>query len=115
LRTRCYRPHLRRWDYEPFGVALSKDFAESIGIQPVIYTDSTNQNGYQLFDRYRLHPKGRTYDWSAEKEWRSPVSVKLRKVPNSDIRIFAEDSKQSRLILQQCPWPVEFLARSDSK
>ena len=113
LNARCYRPHLQRWDYEPYGVAINKLYAQTIGIRPVIYTDQSTATHYPKQNRYRLHPRGTTYDWTKEQEWRCSESMDLRQIPEQKICLFAEDSSNSRNELRFSRWPTYFLARQD--
>ncbi len=111
LRRRCYRPHLHRWDYEPYGIAITKKAAEQQGIRPVIYCPAGVGNTFPERDQYRLHPSGNTYNWQEEQEWRSPRCVLLDTFPIDEICIFAEDSAVSRQRLSRCRFHVHFLKR----
>ena len=110
LQRRCFRPQLGRWDYEPYGIALQIDAARSLGIAPVIYGDPGQGSALPPQQRYRFHPKGRTYDWRHEREWRSCESVDLGSLNPSDVRVFAAATPEARRTLEGCRWPVTFLA-----
>jgi hypothetical protein len=109
LQRRCFRPQLGRWDYEPYGIAIRLSTAKQIGIQAVIYGDPRERSLLSREDQYRFHPLGKTYDWREEREWRSSKSVDLAELDPSDIRVFAEDSREARRRLQDCRWPVTFV------
>lgn len=111
LRRRCYRPHLHRWDYEPYGIAITKKAAVQRGIRPVIYCPAGAGDTFPKRDQYRLHPSGKTYNWQEEQEWRSPRCVSLDTFPIDEICIFAEDSAVSRQRLSRCRFHVHFLKR----
>ena len=110
LQRRCFRPQLGRWDYEPYGVAVRRTAAEKLGIQPVVYGEATMRKTLDPSDRYRFHPTGTTFDWQSEREWRSPRTVDLKLMGPDDVRIFAEDSAESRSRLVDCEWPVTYVS-----
>jgi hypothetical protein len=110
---RVFRPHLGRWDAEPFGVAIRKDSAQRLGAQPVIYFDPSSRsagppdlsiatNGDQA---WRLQPVGKTYDWSAEREWRLPAALDLRKLTSDEAVVFVASDVQCGQI-NDSRWPI---------
>ena len=109
LASRCYRPHVQRWDFEPFGIGIKKVIAESIGIQPVTYLDGSQKVEKNKPDSFRFQSSGSTYDWSQEKEWRSPSCVVLDNIPRGSLCVFAKDSSLAREKLAFSRWPVFFL------
>lgn len=97
LSRRNYRPHLHRWDYEPYGVAIRKSAAIAAGFQPVIYGSATDRERIRESDLYRFQSVGSTYDWTQEREWRCAGGVDLRQFSRHDVRFFVateEDAKQ---------------------
>lgn len=110
LERRCFRPHLGRWDYEPFGVAISIRAARSLKVAPVIYGPPEQRAAVRPADQFRFHPVGSTFDWRWEREWRSPQSVDLSALQWSDVRVFAEDQPAARRELRNCPWQVTFVS-----
>lgn len=109
LSRRCFRPHLKRWDYEPFGVAIRTATARRLGCRPVIYGEPSERERIPDHQRYRFHPVGTTYDWQVEKEWRSPGSLSLEKISSNDLRVFALDAPSSRKKLSHCELPVTWV------
>jgi hypothetical protein len=109
LHRRCFRPHLGRWDYEPYGIAISMTAARRLGIQPVIYGQTADRATLAPADRFRFHPIGTTFDWRGEREWRSGRTVDLCAVAPGDVRVFAEDLPDSRTRLRDCHWSVTFV------
>ncbi|MCC9604155.1 hypothetical protein LOC67_26680 [Stieleria sp. JC731] len=91
LSQRCYRPHLHRWDYEPYGIAIRKSAAVDLGCKPVIYGGASVRDdlpGEQLF---RFQAQGKTYDWTSEYEWRFSGDVDLTQFDHDDIRVFVSN------------------------
>ena len=111
--SRCFRPHLGRWDYEPYGIAIRASTAQNQGVRPVIYGSQGDRAGVPEEDRFRFHPRGKTYDWSREREWRSRQSIDLESIDRQDVRVFALDSSAARSALRHCPWRVSFLSTVD--
>ena len=109
LRRRCYRSHLHRWDYEPYGVAVRIVAAKSVGARPVQYGEPSQRPDEGDPAEFDFHPIGKTNDWSAECEWRIPGSVKLSDFATHDVRIFAKDGDEARQRLRKSPWRVDFL------
>ena len=113
LMRRCFRSHLKRWDYEPFGIALKLEAAKSAGALPVIYADRPDRAAIVPEDQFRFHPLGAKIDWAKEKEWRFSGDVFLDDFHEFDVRVFAQDSSESRRRLCGSPWPVHFLPVKD--
>ncbi len=109
LGRRCFRPHLGRWDYEPYGIAIRIEAAVKLGIQPVVYGCSSDRNSLPRAQRYRFHPLGNTYDWTSEREWRSPSTIDLLKLDWRDVRVFVRCSSDAANLPSYCRWPVTTL------
>ncbi len=116
LSRRCFRPHLGRWDYEPFGVGISMDAGKRIGIRRVIYGQPDERSKLAAEDRFRFHPVGKTYDWTAEKEWRSPVMIDLSQFHADELQVFALHSAQAEQKLKSCGIPITWVkTRKDER
>ncbi len=112
LDRRCFRPHLGRWDYEPYGIAIRRTIAKSIGIKPVIYGQPELRTVLPARDRYRFHPIGKTYDWRGEREWRCDKTIDLNSLDPADVRVFAADSAPARERLADCRWRVSLITQT---
>jgi len=112
LTQRCFRPHLGRWDYEPFGVAIRRTAAEQSGVCPVIYGPATQRAALAQQDRFRFQAQGQTFDWRQEQEWRARGSIDLDQLATADVRVFAHQTSDARHKLSGCPWPVTFLSEA---
>ncbi len=109
LSRRCFRRHLGRWDYEPYGIAVRLAAAKRIGVRPVIYGKAAERCLLHPDDHFRFHPVGKSYDWRQEREWRSPASIDLGKLDSGDVRLFVNESADLALLPPHCPWPVTVL------
>lgn len=89
LARRCYRSHVQRWDYEPYGVAIRKSAALDLGLRPVIYGDRQIKAALPWDQLYRFQSMGKRVDWRAEREWRSSLDVDLTQLHADDLRVFS--------------------------
>ena len=106
LRSRCYRPHLKRWDAEPYGVAIRVAAAQRIGAMPVVYGDPELRDRMEPDDRYRFQSVGKTYDWTKEREWRVLGDVDLSVCRQDDVRVFVPSTADADTIQAWCPWEI---------
>jgi hypothetical protein len=95
LSRRRYRPHLHRWDYEPYGIAIRKSAAIAMGIRPVVYGTAADRKRLAEENRYRFQARGTTYDWREEREWRHRGDVELDRFRVEDVRAFVADAAEA--------------------
>ena len=110
MRARSYRPHLNRWDCEPFGIAIRVDAASKLGAVPVIYGQPKDRERINSADQFRFQSCGTTYDWTAEKEWRVLGDVDLTACHRNDIRVFVPSPRDAANISSNCPWNASCVA-----
>jgi hypothetical protein len=131
IARRTFRPHLGRWDAEPYGIAILCRAARCLGAEPVIYVDPDGKPQNRQDDgtsaeetrppvaadfrgpaeaeeppaAWRLQPCGQTFDWTVEREWRMPGEIDLRQLgPDEAIVFVARREEVARL--DASPWPV---------
>lgn len=131
IARRTFRPHLGRWDAEPYGIAILRRAARRLGAEPVIYVDPDgnprNRQGNSGPEEetrpaveadcrgvegpeeppaaWRIQPCGQTFDWTVEREWRMPGEIDLRRLgPNDAVVFVARRDEVARL--DASPWPV---------
>ncbi|NIP43606.1 MAG: hypothetical protein GWO41_12420 [candidate division Zixibacteria bacterium] len=81
-----WRPRYVRWNFEPYGIAIEKDYARRIGIKPVIYDQPDKY--YELSDKekpFYQNPGEKGGDWEPEREWRHFGSLDLSQVPSEKV------------------------------
>lgn len=106
MARRQFRAHLGRWDAEPYGLAIDLEAARRLGAQPVIYCDEDAEVvPLPPEERWRRQSRGRTFDWSAEREWRLPGTADLRLLQHSELIAFVKNDDEIER-LPQTPWPV---------
>ncbi len=113
LDRRCFRPHLGRWDYEPYGIAIRSNAAQRVGVRPVIYGQPGDRRTLAPADQFRFHPVGKTYDWRSEREWRSPRTIDLTKLDVRDVRVFVNDFCDAAQLPVHCRWSVTTLGTQE--
>jgi hypothetical protein len=87
------------WNFEPYGVAIEKETAVSLGIRPVIYGEETDYKILSDCDKPYFQNLGKgDVDWRFEKEWRYLGDLDLKKIPADKI-IFLAFHKQEALSL----------------
>lgn len=112
LGRRTYRSHRGRWDYEPYGIAIRKRALEAAGAMPVEYREESSLRklrqgkGEASHDLWRMQPRGKTFDWREEKEWRIRGSVDLEQFSDEDVFIFSAEVDCANRLNQISPWPV---------
>ncbi len=105
---RVFRKHKQRHDFEPWGIAILKSFAESLGGKPVTYVDEISKDASQEVATF-LQPIGNTrgtIDWREEHEWRAPENVNLQSAPAGSVVVFVDSCSEQQRMQRMSPWPV---------
>lgn len=113
IARRAYRSHLHRWDYEPYGIAITRDAAARLGIAPVVYGDRETRQQLPDEQKYRFQSSGTNLDWASEREWRSCSDVNLSVFGAGELCVFVPDDDAAMRVASvvQGRWPVTVLAR----
>jgi hypothetical protein len=109
LDQRVFRPHIARWDFEPYGIAIDRSYLESLGARPVIYGDETTWKELPEVDRpfFQLAKStSKKIDWTNEAEWRLPGDLHLQNVPHDCAFVFVHQENESDVIASLTHWPV---------
>ncbi|MGV3486512.1 MAG: hypothetical protein ACO1RT_18995 [Planctomycetaceae bacterium] len=109
LARRTFRPHLGRWDAEPYGVAVNREAAERCGVLPVIYGEHPRHCGLGKADLWRFQAIGHTYDWTGEQEWRGRGVLDLSRFAVDEVIVFVQHPHECELFAQS-PWAVVDIA-----
>lgn len=73
-----WRSGLRRWTFEPYGIALAKSRLMELGARPVIYAEAAHFHQLPETDRpFFQVEKSAGCDWTLEREWRVQGDVGL--------------------------------------
>ncbi|MCR9291785.1 MAG: hypothetical protein NXI32_03640 [bacterium] len=106
LERRTYRSHLARWDWEPFGLLISRRALQALGAKPVIYGSEADFRQLSADQRPFYQPRGTKQDWTQELEWRVVGDVDLSALPRDSIRLFTETREQAQRLAERYAWPV---------
>ena len=109
---RSFRPHLSRWDFEPFGIRIQRSWLSARGAEAVRYGDqdlwdALPEHQRPFFQkRFTRNDQGHTIDWSIEREWRHPGDLLLDELPSDSAQLFVPTLADARQIARISPWPV---------
>ena len=113
---RVFRLHRRRYDFEPWGIAIRRSALMALGARPVIY--GTDELWPQLapadqpfFQKISLDG---SFNSVAEREWRLPGDLSLAHIAPQDLVAFVDTHTDAELIRQHGPWNVLVLPKSPS-
>ena len=114
-RLHTFRPHLGRWDFEPYGIAVRREWLMERGGRPVIYGDETRWQELPEADRPFFQPResrsasGRVSDWTVEREWRHVGDVPLDALPPEAAFVFVPTAEEAEQLAPASRWPIAVL------
>lgn len=113
---RVFRPHRGRWDFEPYGICIRRDWLIGHGARPVIYGDDALWDRLTVEDRpffqkrtTRPRGDGRTIDWTVEQEWRHLGDLDLGALPRESGLVFVPTAAEASELAVDCRWPIYVL------
>ncbi len=114
-KMRVFRPHRSRWDFEPYGICIRREWLEARGAKPVCYGDEETwrqlASEMRPFFQKNLAEGGRI-DWSPEREWRHLGDLDLNTLPSDAAMVFAPSKSEAQHLAKLSPWPVAVLTQS---
>lgn len=116
LQRRKYRSHLGRWDFEPVGIAINRNWLVECGARPVVYGDDSvwkqlerkDRPWFQFSAAAGRESAGR--DWREEQEWRTAGDLNLERLAPTDAFVFVETSPEAASVAPLSRWPVVVLS-----
>lgn len=114
LQARCFRVHLKRWDFEPYGLAVHYSILQQRGVRPVTYWDHRKDrvphDTPPAFRQKRFSGSGSNItDWSQEEEFRLPGDLDLKSIPAMGVRLFVPSFQEALRLSTYSRWPVCYL------
>jgi hypothetical protein len=95
----CWRPRWSNWAFEPYGIAVRRDWAERLGIRPVRYVDADQWRKIPPEERSFAHSVGRRDPiWPAEREWRYAGNLNLTAIPTEALRIIVRERAEAAAV-----------------
>ncbi|MCA9210808.1 MAG: hypothetical protein KDA55_20760, partial [Planctomycetales bacterium] len=118
---RVFRPHRARWDFEPYGISLRREWLRSVGGRPVVYGDDSvwrelppDQQPFFQKRFSRSVKSSSEIDWSIEQEWRHAGDVDLSQVPDDAAVVFVSTESEASQLRPISRWPVIVLQSDES-
>lgn len=110
-KLRVFRPHRGRWDFEPYGVCIDRDYLAATGARPVTYVDANASVAPNAMVQraVSMTKSGAAWDWTVEREWRHLGDLALDKIPEDAAFVFVPTPEEAQLLRQISPWPVVVL------
>jgi hypothetical protein len=117
-RLHVFRAHRARWDFEPYGICISRSWLRQHAVRPVRYAGESEWDRLSAIDRtYFQHlphldtpiRPGSALDWSVEQEWRHVGDLDLSNAASHDALLFVPSLAEARMLLEFSPWPVTVL------
>ncbi len=114
---RTFRSHLGRWDFEPYGICIRRDWLQQHGARPVHYGDSSLWEELPVDQRPFFQKrqsqtgKGVVIDWTVEREWRLIGDLRLDKIPHDAAIVFVPTRDEAQQLATASRWPVAVVAQ----
>ncbi len=117
---RVFRPHRTRWDFEPYGICIRRQWLVQRGARPVQYGPAELWSALPeaerpFFQAQQSRTAPRAIDWTAEQEWRHIGDVPLDEVPSEAAFLFVPSHAEAAQLAKESPWPVVVLAAADQR
>lgn len=92
-------PRQVNWNFEPYGIAIEREYAIQLGIKPVIYGSNSDYELLPDSDKPFFHGRGREkIDWSREQEWRHLGDLDISNIPRDKITYFVWQEREARIL-----------------
>jgi hypothetical protein len=94
-----WSPKAANYNFEPYGIGISKDKALELGIRPAIYGSAENYEKMAESDRPYFQNRGeKNVDWSYEKEWRHLGDLNLAKLSPGQLICVVWNSEEEEIL-----------------
>jgi len=91
-----WRSRWSRWSFEPYGIALDRDWLAAQGARRVRYVDENTWQALSAEEKPWCHQTGRFADvWPAEREWRGEGDLSLSDVPAGALRLIVRTPEEA--------------------
>ena len=104
---RTYRRHRRRYDFEPWGIAIRRDILAAAGARAVEYGDEETWETLPDAERPFFQNIGAGDGWTKdEREWRITDHVHLHELPVSAVAVFVDSAAAREILQMETQWQV---------
>ncbi len=106
-----FRSHRGRWDFEPFGLSVRREWLQQRGARPVVYGSETTwvdlaDDERPYFQLAKRSKSDNAIDWTVEREWRHEGDLDLTDLSAGDALVFVPNYEAARQISAVSPWPI---------
>ena len=115
-KLRTFRSHLARWDFEPYGLCIQRDWLTERACLPVRYGDESLWESLASAERpffqvrtSESRQSRRIIDWSVEQEWRHVGEINLDELPADKGLVFVPSLVEAEQLALVSRWPVAVL------
>jgi hypothetical protein len=109
-----WRKRYVRYNFEPYGVAILRKTAASIGIRPAIYGPSTLYKRLADSDKPFFQSEGeKGGDWRPENEWRRIGDLDLSNIPSDEMLIIVHHKSEIEALRTFGDWRIVAFSDSD--
>ena len=108
-KRRVFRPHLSRWDFEPYGLAIDRDLLKELGARRVVYGDDSSWDSLSPSERPFFQTRrsaNQKINWELEREWRIVGDLQLKLIPRDRAFVFVDSEEQANVVASLCHWPI---------
>ena len=93
-----WRARYAQMSFEPYGIGITKEFAQRYGILPVRYYDRADKALPATLPSWLTQSTGRISDWRAEREYRHLGSLDLGQVPSEALIAYCLTCQEASII-----------------
>lgn len=118
LAMRRFQSHLARWDWEPYGILIDREWLQCHGAKQVRYIDrptAKQTNIDELSFCQVVSSEEGALDWRKEQEWRIAGDVRLNQVPFFKAIVFVPTLAEAISIQAISRWPIAVCAKGMQK
>lgn len=102
-----WRARWARWSFEPYGIAVHRDWAISRGVRPVRYVTESKWRAQSSEERLFCHRIGqKAGEWPAEREWRCLGDFSLTDAPTDALRVIVQHGAETALLPEVQGTPI---------
>ncbi len=106
---RVFRPHLARYDFEPYGIAVRCEALKRLGGLPVRYVPAEALTRAERDERAWMVVGDSARNWQDEQEWRVVGNVDLRQLSPDEAVVFVPSQEDAEVVCRLSRWPVTIL------
>ncbi len=93
-----WRARYSEMTFEPYGIAVKKEFAEKIGIKKAIYGNPEMYRYLEKDDRPYFQSLGKIGDWQPEREYRGIGDIDFKNMPMEFFRVIVRSQDEIKKI-----------------